>query len=244
MFDKHDWTRKLKELGVKKGMLVVLDGRLDYIHYTISQYNAFLDALFDCVTSEGTIVYVAFHQEMSEPAHWEKDIPVMIYPKIRKQLASSTQLVPFEDPLAMTMLLRDDTIIKRHPAFTVLAVGKYARFVTRKIPLHYPNGELGPMEACFDLKAHIIIMNDVSLHSYPFHYALSKQTDVPIYVHGGVMIENGTVRWQKYLDVKVSYTLMKQRMQKIVDLKKSKQVEIFNDKLYMMACEHIIGGGT
>ncbi len=240
MFDKQDWMEQFKALGVRKGMVIVLDGRLDQIDYTVHQYNSFLDALLDSVSNEGTIVYASYHEDLIEPSYWQKDLPIHEYPKVRKQLASTTHQWPAHDLLATTFLLRDDTFSKHHPAFTIMSIGKYARFMTRKIPLHFPSGEFSPMQSCYDLKAHILVMNELSLQSYPFHFAISKKTQQPTIINGGVMIEEGVSRWQKHLDYKVSYTDMKLLFNEIDVDRKLKKIQVMSDQLFLMSFEHLV----
>jgi len=207
MLIKSDWKEAFKEVGVASGMLIVLEGNLNDPQQTVGQYNTFLDALLDVISSEGTIVYFMMNEYQNDPSQWDVDVPLVEYETIRTQLAQSTNLAPTQDNLANTMLLRDDCIVKRHPAFSVLVIGKYARFITRKIPLHFPNGKLGPMQACVDLKGHVLLLNELRLQSYAFAHALSDKK-TPVVVSGGVLIENGVARWQKYLDVSVSYQKM------------------------------------
>ncbi len=240
MFDKQDWMEQLKLLGVKKDMVIVLDGALNHIDYTVHQYNSFLEALLDTISNEGTVVYVSHHEDLIEPGYWQKELPLHEYQKVRKQLASTTHQWPAHDLLATTFLLRDDTFSKHHPAFTVMSIGKYARFITRKIPLHYPNGEFSPIQSCLDLKAYVVIMNELSLHSYPFHHAISQKSKQPTIISGGVMIEEGVSRWQKHLDSKVPYSQMMSLFGAVEKKNKTNRIHVMGDDLILMAFEHLM----
>jgi aminoglycoside 3-N-acetyltransferase len=240
MFDKQDWIEQLKVLGVKKDMVVVLDGELNQIDYTVHQYNTFLDALLDIISNEGTVVYISHHEDLIEPGYWQKELPLHEYDKLRKQLASTTHQWPAHDLLATTFLLRDDTFSKHHPSFTVMSIGKYARFITRKIPLHFPNGEYSPMQSCLDLKAYVIVLNELSLHSYPFHHAITQKTKQPTIISGGVMIEKGVSRWQKHLDSKVSYSQMMSLLEGVETNRNVNKIHVMGDELILMAFEHLM----
>ena len=236
MLIKSDWKEAFKEVGVVSGMLVVLEGNLHDPQQTVGQYNTFLDALLDVISSEGTIVYYMMNEYQNDPSQWDVDVPLAEYETIRVQLAQSTNVSPTQDMLANTMLLRDDCILKRHPAFSVLVIGKYARFITRKIPLHFPNGKLGPMQACVDLKGHALLINELSLQSYSFaHALLNKKT--PVVVSGGVLIENGIARWQKYLDASVPYKQMHELYQSLIETNKGKQINFYNNQLTLCSLE-------
>lgn len=240
MFDKQDWIEQLKALGVRKDMVIVLDGVLNQIDYTVHQYNTFLEALLDIISNEGTVVYVSHHEDLIEPGYWQKEVPLHEYDKVRKQLASTTHQWPSHDLLATTFLLRDDTFSKRHPSFTVMSIGKYARFITRKIPLHFPNGEYSPMQSCVDLKAYVIVLNELSLHSYPFHHAISKKSKQPTIISGGILIEEGVSRWQKHLDSKVSYSQMMMLLENVESNRKVNRIDVMGDGLILLPFEHLL----
>lgn len=238
MLIKSDWKEAFESVGVTSGMLVVLEGNLLDPQQTVGQYNTFLDALLDVVSSEGTIVYYMMNEYQNDPSRWDIDVPLAEHELIRNQLSQSTNLAPTQDMLANTMLLRDDCIVKRHPAFSVLVIGKYARFITRKIPLHFPNGKLSPMQACVDLKGHVLLLNELSLQSYAFAHALSDE-NTPVVVAGGVLIENGIARWQKHLDVCVPYKTMNEMYQEAVANGTLKQINFSNNQLTLCGLNQI-----
>lgn len=230
MLLKSDWKEAFNNLGVTSGMLVVVEGNLSDPQQTVGQYNTFLDALLDVISSEGTIVYYMMNEYQNDPSQWDIDVSLTEHEMIRDQLSQSTNISPTQDMLANTMLLRDDCIVKRHPAFSVLVIGKYARFITRKIPLHFPNGKLSPMQACVDLKGHVLFLNELSLQSYTLGHALSDDKS-PIVIAGGVFIENGVSRWQKHLDVSVPYKEMETLYKRLLETNSAKQIGLYNDQL-------------
>lgn len=243
MLVNSDWKEAFESVGVTSDMLIVLEGNLKNPQQTVGQYNTFLDALLDVITSEGTIVYYMMHDYQNDPSQWDVDVPLDEYDAIRNQLAQSTNLSPTQDMLANTMLLRDDCIVKKHPSFSVLAIGKYARFITRKIPLHFPNGKLSPMQACVDLKGSVLLLNELSLQSFVFAHALTDDR-APVVLAGGVLIENGMSRWQKYLDVQVSYQTMEQSYKRIISKQQGKQINYYGDQLTLCPLELINTGNN
>lgn len=241
MLVRADWKETLKHLGVTSDMVIILEGSLQNPQQTVGQYNTFLDALLDVITNEGTIVYFMRHDYQNDPSQWDIDVPLVEYDVIKEQLANSTNILPTQDMLANTMLLRDDCIIKRHPAFSVLVIGKYARFITRKIPLHFPNQELSPLQACVDLKGSVLMLNNLSLHSLSFTHVLSNKK-TPIVVAGGVMIDHGMARWQKYLDVFVTFEEMEALYNKLNANKHLNQTTILSDLLTLVSLEKLKQG--
>jgi aminoglycoside 3-N-acetyltransferase len=236
MLVRTDWKEAFENIGIASGMLVVLEGNLNDPQQTVGQYNTFLDAFLDVLTNEGTIVYYMMHDYQNDPSQWDVDVPLDEYEAIKEQLAQSTNLSPTQDMLANTMLLRDDCIVKRHPAFSVLVIGKYARFITRKIPLHFPNGKLSPMKACVDLKGNVLILNELSLQSFSFAHVLMDKK-APVIVAGGVLIENGMARWQKYLDVQIAYQDMEKHYKNLVNTNYVKQIRLSSDRLSLYSLE-------
>ncbi len=236
MFDKQQWMMTFAQLNIKKGMLVVLDGDLFEPERTINQANTFLDALLSVLTSEGTVVCFSHNESQIEPSQWDVDVDVSAYQTIRENLTLSTNLLARSDVLRSTMLLRDDVLIKRHPLYNVMAIGKYARFVTRKIPLNFPNGPHSPMQSSADLKGHVLILNEVGQNSYPLRYGLVDDLS-PVYVSGGVSIEHGVAYWQKFLDHKVSH----QQLHDVFDEMQvqTDYVELGENKLWLLPIEKL-----
>ena len=237
MYDKQQWVDTFLELGIDKGMLVVLDGQLNEIELTINQANTFFDALISVLSSEGTIVCFSNNDYQIEPSQWDRDVAVSDYGRIRDNLVLSSNLLASHDSLKTTMLLRDDVLIKRHPLYNVMAIGKYARFVTRKIPLNFPSGTQSPMQASSDLKGYVLVLNDIESGSHPFAYALADQ-DQPIYVSGGVMIEHGVAYWQKFLNHKLDYQKLHQQFKALqVD---AKSASLGRNKMWLMALDELV----
>jgi len=238
MIEKQQWIDTFKQLKIQKGMLVILDGHLKDMDETINQANAFLDALLSVVSSEGTIVRFFTNTNQIEPSQWNWDVPIQEYKKIRKGLTQSSNPLPNEDLLTNTMLLRDDVIKKRHPLYTVIAMGKYARFVTRKIPLNFPNAATSPMQGCVDLKGHVLILNELSLDSYPFSYALVDE-NTPVYVSGGIMIEHGISFWQKFLHHDVAYQSMIQTLDRLNQENHVQKISLVNNTCTFVSTEYL-----
>lgn len=238
MIDNQQWIETFKDLKIEKGMLVIIDGFLHDWDQTINQATTFLDALLSVVSSEGTVVCFSTNQFQIEPSQWDKDVDSKDYARIRKGISQSNNPLPSSDPLVNTMLLRDDVIKKRHPLYTVLAIGKYARFITRKIPLHFPNGKESPMQGCVDLKGYVLVLNELSVDSYPFSHCLSNE-NTPVYISGGLSVEHGVSFWQKFLHHKSDYQTLTQRFNTLIEKGKSKQKTLASNTLTLINSETI-----
>lgn len=243
MIEKQQWIDALKQLGVQKGMLVIVDGLINDMDQTINQANAFVDALLNVVSSEGTVVCFYTNTNQIEPSQWDREVPIEYYQKIRKGLTHSSNPLPTEDILINTILLRDDGIKKRHPLYTVIAIGKYARFITRKIPLNFPNGAASPMQGCIDLKGYILVLNELSLDSYPFSHGLVDE-QTPVYVSGGIMVEHGISFWQKFLHHDVKFQTMKQAFLDLDQQRKVKKISLMNNTCSLVSTEYFVKGSS
>lgn len=241
MIEKQHWIDSFKKIGIQKGMLIIIDGQLNDIDRMINQANAFLDALLQVVSSEGTVVAFYTNTHQIEPSQWDWDVPIEDYRQIRKVLTQSSNSLPVENALINTMLLRDDVIKKRHPLYTVLAIGKYARFITRKIPLNFPNSVASPMQGCVDLKGYVLVINELSLDSFPFSYGLVDQV-TPVYVSGGIMVEQGISYWQKFLHHAIPFQNMKQLYQTLNQQGKIKKDTLINNTCSLISSEYLIKG--
>lgn len=204
---KQDWITHFQKMGIKANMTLCVSGQHPAFFNTINQHAAIIDALIAILGYDGTLIYMSFDPSQSEPA-FLSEVELEHHQQIKDDLKSAQQLLPFSDLFAMSLLTRKDVVINRGCAHTFYGIGKYARFITRKVPIHFPLGDRGPLKSCLDLQAMALHFGDDLSSCYPLAYFLQTDKFAPIYLNGGVYEEEGITRWQKYLDRQISEQLL------------------------------------
>ena len=196
---KQDWIAIFNKLNIKANMTVCVSGDHPAFAHTINQHAAIIEALVEQLGYDGTLIYMSKNQQQREPA-WDLTVPVAALNKIREELVHSEQRPPLHDLFALALLVRKDVIVQHSGSVSFYAIGKYARFITRKVPNHFPFGDRGPLKACIDLKATVLHFGEEINSCYPLYYYQQNDISSPIMINGGVIEEDGVLRWQKFLD--------------------------------------------
>lgn len=118
VYSKGDIIRDLKRIGLKKGDHVAVALSYSKIGHVVGGPKGVLDALLDVVGSEGTIMMNAHTN-------------IFIISELKRNYMFNFKSTPVVTGYVPELLrLRDDSIRSKHPTMSVVAYGKYAKYLT------------------------------------------------------------------------------------------------------------------
>ncbi|MFS0781489.1 aminoglycoside N(3)-acetyltransferase [Bacillus sp. 1P06AnD] len=194
--------RELHQLGVEKGMTLIVHSSLKSLGWVCGGANAVVEALMSAVGEEGTIVMPTQSAELSDPSYWqEPPVPEEWWDTIRKEM-------PAYDPKTTTTLgmgkivdcfrTYEGVIRSSHPTTSFAAWGRNAERITSDHSLSFSLCEESPLQKIYDMKGSILLIGvgydrNTSLHLAECHAdaCFSCQQGSPI-------IEDGKRVWKEY----------------------------------------------
>ena len=195
---------QLRANGVADGMTLMVHSSLRAFGYVCGGAQTVVDALLEVVGYEGTIVVSMQTGDNSEPSYWQHPpVTIELYDVIRKSHPSFHVVhshVRKMGAISESIRHRDGSVMTHHPSVAFCAMGKYARFICRHHDLDFPLSKESPLGACYDLKAHILLLGVGYDSCTALHLAESISGKRAVILQGGA-VEGSTGRiWQKYLD--------------------------------------------
>ncbi len=195
---------QLRANGITAGMTLMVHSSLRSFGYVCGGAQTVIDALLEVIGYEGTIVVSMQSGDNSEPGYWQyPPVAIRFFDVIRKSHPSfhtTHSDVHRMGAISKSIRHREGSVTTSHPAVAFSAIGKYARFICRHHPLDFPLSKESPLGACYDLKAHILLLGVDYDSCTAFHLAESISAKRAVILQGGA-IESSVGRiWQKYLD--------------------------------------------
>lgn len=201
---KKDLVQAFQEAGVAPGQAIMVHTSLSHLGYVCGGAQTVIEALLECVGEEGTIMMptqswknldpdVGVHSEISE-ADWQI---------IRDNWpAYDKGLTPTNTMGAVAEMFRrwPGAIRSDHPARSVAAWGKYAKYLTETHELSNIFGEGSPIGKLYELNGNVLLIGvgyekNTSLHladvraEYPSKHLSTE--------HSAIMV-NGRREWVAY----------------------------------------------
>lgn len=202
---KDDAKRQLHSLGLQKGMLVLVDAKIDNLGYIASGAQVLIEALMDVVGYEGTIVMPTFTLDFVDPAcRYDMKIDRESWKYIREDaLPFSKKLTaPQHCDEIVSQFLRNDGIARSyHPLYSFAAWGKYAKLICDRQPLHFGLSMDSPLGKLFELNAFVLLLGCDYQDSTIFHLARYSGKQLPIRVTCSPVQQGGHVKWKDMLDL-------------------------------------------
>ncbi len=195
---------QLRANGITAGMTLMVHSSLRSFGYVCGGAQTVIDALQEVLGYEGTIVVSMQSGDNSEPSYWQyPPVAVELFDVIRKSHPSFH--VTHSDVSKMGVISesirhREGSVTTSHPAVAFSAIGKYARFICRHHPLDFPLSKDSPLGACYDLKAHILLLGVDYDSCTALHLAESLSGKRAVILQGGAVESSVGRMWQKYLD--------------------------------------------
>lgn len=201
---KGDIIRALKKVGVCLGQTIMVHTSLSSLGFVCGGAQVIIEALLECVGKEGTIMMPAQSWKNLDPeegVHWEE--PKEWWQIIRDNWpAYDKKITPTNTMGAVAEMFRGwpGTLRSDHPARSVSAYGKYAKYLTQNHDLSNIFGDGSPIGKLYELDGYVLLIGvgydkNTSLHladvraKYPGKHLSTE--------HSAIMV-NGKRKWVSY----------------------------------------------
>lgn len=202
--NKEELIKNLKALGLKKGDAVIVHTSLKSIGYVCGGAQTVIEALIDVVGDEGTIMMPTQSWKNLDPetgVHWDADESE--WDKIRANWpAYDKNITPTNTMGAVAEMFRSwpGSIRTEHPARSVCAWGKLAKYLTEEHTLSNIFGEGSPIAKLYECDAKVLLIGvgydkNTSIHladvraEYPGKHDCTEHSAI---------IEDGVRVWKAY----------------------------------------------
>lgn len=201
---KEEVMKILQDLGVRKGMTILLQGDMTRLGYIVGEEQTVLDALMECVGYEGTIVMPSFTPHLCDPANKKERIARFHWNRYREGTPAfhrKKTLPKTYQTLLMQFLHNEGVLRSYHPLYSFAAWGKYAKLICDKHPLHFGLNEDSPLGKLEELNAFVVMLGTTMEESVAFSLAHYKKHLLPIKVMYAPIENNRKVQWKAMLDL-------------------------------------------
>lgn len=207
VLNKKDVLKQLKHLGIRKGMVLLVQVNTKKMGHLIGGEQMLVEALMESVGYEGTIIVPTFTTELLDPScqkNKKEKIARMYWDDIR------TSILPFdkkltlpkdEDPFVYQFLRNDGIVRSYHPVYSFAAWGKYAKVICHQHPLHFGLNEDSPLGKVLDYNGYIVSLGCKYDECVIFYHAQYKYGKLPIRIISAPIENNNLVQWKDMLDI-------------------------------------------
>ena len=201
---KQDLLEGLQSIGIEKGQSIMVHTSLSSFGYVCGGAEVIIEALLEGVGEEGTIMMPTQSWKNLDPSygvHWEE--PEKWWPLIREHWpAYDKDITPTNTMGAVAEMFRKwpGTLRSDHPARSVAAYGKNAKYLVSQHDLSDIFGETSPLAKLYEIDGYVLLLGtgydkNTSLHladvraNYP-----SKHMEE----NSSAMMVNGKREWVTY----------------------------------------------
>jgi aminoglycoside 3-N-acetyltransferase len=201
---KRDLIKDLQNIGIKKGMNLMVHSSLSKIGWVIGGTQTVISALIESVGDEGTIVMPAATPYCLHPNSWDDlKIPKDWIPKIEEHLpVFDVNNTPTSmGAISETFRNWSKTLRSDHPISSICARGKLAREVTENHNLEISEGKDTPYEKIYVLGFSILLLGVGFNRCTMLHFAESKSTNRRLTTSTYPIVNNNKREWIKVQDM-------------------------------------------
>ena len=194
----------LRKVGVKHGQNIMVHTSLSSLGFVCGGAQVVIEALLECVGEDGTIMMPTQSWKNLDPeagVHWEE--PKEWWQMIRDNCpAYDKNITPTNTMGAVAEMFRQwpGALRSDHPARSVAAFGKNARYFTENHDLSNIFGEGSPIGKLYEMDGYVLLIGvgydkNTSLHladvraSYPGKHMIKESSAI---------MENGKRVWKTY----------------------------------------------
>ena len=158
---KQDMIEALKKVGIKQGQNIMVHTSLSSLGFVCGGAQVVIEALLECVGEEGTIMMPTQSWKNLDPeagVHWEE--PKEWWQTIRDNWpAYDKNITPTNTMGAVAEMFRQwpGALRSDHPARSVAAYGKNARYFTENHDLSNIFGEGSPIGKLYELDGYVLL---------------------------------------------------------------------------------------
>lgn len=224
---REDLVALLRQLKISVGDHVILHQN-HLFDSLIGKGALLIDTLTSYLGDEGTLIMIHVDSDMSDPGY-DQDVEFSKRQTIRSYLStlSEKDLMVNYPPQFMAMLNHKQVYVSYHPKVKVAAIGKYARYITRKTTQDFPYGNESAFQALYEIDPKILLDTTTIDQSHELKLGCIHTSDAVI-VDGAVV--DG--EWRSYLD----YDINPESYRLSIDT--AKKVEL-DDLLVVSYCEAV-----
>lgn len=197
VLNKEDLVFELKNLGIKSGMNLFVDF-LDFsFERIIGGRNGIIDALYQCVGSEGTLLFVDIDKDNVEPLLSQTEYNETDCDKIR---ANTYNYYHNETYSYLKSKYNDNVSFFRHSYYNFVALGKFACLLTNSQVIDYPLGTNSPLGRLFEIHGSVLMVGRNLQTSCTTKFLLNKLKPLSTIINGGHFEVDGVYTWKQFFD--------------------------------------------
>lgn len=202
---KQDIISAVRNVGLKEGSTVMVHTSLSRIGYVCGGAQTVIEALIEVVGHEGTLMMPTQSWKNLDPedgVHW--DTEEEYWDIIRKNWpAYDKRITPTNTMGAVSEMFRSwpGTVRSDHPARSVAAWGKYAKYLVEDHDISNIFGEGSPVGKLYELDGEVLLIGVGYDKNTSLHLA-DARADYPgkhNCIEHSAMIEDGRRVWKEYV---------------------------------------------
>lgn len=206
VLSKERLKKILVDLGIQKGMLLLVEIDYKKIGYVIGGIQTVVEALMDVVGYEGTIVVPTFTMQLLDPSCKEIAFEREDWEEIRANTRTFDRhlSVPESGCEFANQFLRNDGVARScHPLFSFAAWGKYAKLLCDRHPLHFGLSHDSPLGKLHDLDGYVLQIGSGYADTNAFYLSKYYDNVTPIQVLSVPVEHNHELRWKALLEIEL-----------------------------------------
>lgn len=201
---QEDIETGIKELGIKKGDIVLLHCALSSFGFIIGREIVLVRAILNVIGDSGTIVVPAQSVDNSDPEFWENPpVPEEWWDLIRKHSPAYDKNMyscyGMGSVVNQVMQLKK-AIRSEHPCVSFVAYGAKAKKVCAKHDLQPKFGRKTPLGYLYDNDCKVLLLGVGYSKSTCFHLAEVLSNRLPTTKESCMVSQNGRNNWISFID--------------------------------------------
>ncbi len=179
---KADLHRYFEQLGLKAGMIVYVQSKMEQYAHITGGIDTIITALQEVLSSDGTLIMPAFSEDLIDPASNHKEIFERdLYDEIRQSMTPFHKKRTMSSNLMANQLMyRDGVFRSNHPTHSCVAWGKYAKLICDRHPLHFSLGKNSFLDKLSEMNGYVLLLGVPYKECDIFKYAACLSEHKPI----------------------------------------------------------------